>query len=70
VCKQLRAFKKNKDGVMISIVGFGRPKFKGAGAATPKEGKIDKSQKLPMAESQQVQVAIDLLKSLGYTITK
>jgi hypothetical protein len=27
VCKQLRAFKKNKAGVMISIVGFGRPKF-------------------------------------------
>ena len=33
VCKQLRAFKKNKAGVMISIVGFGRPKFKAAGAA-------------------------------------
>ena len=27
VCKQLRAYKKNKAGVMISIVGFGRPKF-------------------------------------------
>ena len=26
-CKKLRAFKKNKAGVMISIVGFGRPKF-------------------------------------------
>jgi hypothetical protein len=33
VCKQLRAYKKNKAGVMISIVGFGRPKFKGSGAA-------------------------------------
>jgi hypothetical protein len=33
VCKQLRAYKKNKAGVMISIVGFGRPKFKAAGAA-------------------------------------
>jgi hypothetical protein len=33
VCKQLRAYKKNKAGVMISIVGFGRPKFKGAGEA-------------------------------------
>jgi len=32
-CKQLRAYKKNKAGVMVSIVGFGRPKFKGAGAA-------------------------------------
>jgi hypothetical protein len=30
VCKQLRAYKKNKAGVMISIVGFGRPKFGGA----------------------------------------
>jgi hypothetical protein len=38
VCKQLRAFKKNKAGVMISIVGFGRPKFKGAvKAAAPVE---------------------------------
>ena len=35
VCKQLRAFKKNKAGVLISIVGFGRPKFKAAGAAKP-----------------------------------
>ena len=33
VCKQLRAFKKNKKNVMISIVGFGRPKFGGNGAA-------------------------------------
>jgi hypothetical protein len=32
-CKKLRAFKKNKKGVMISIVGFGRPKFKAEGAA-------------------------------------
>ena len=32
-CKQLRAFKKNKAGVMVSIVGFGRPKFKSGGAA-------------------------------------
>jgi hypothetical protein len=36
VCKQLRAFKKNKAGVMISIVGFGRPKFKATGS-TPKD---------------------------------
>ena len=32
VCKQLRAYKKNKKGVQISIVGFGRPKFKGGAA--------------------------------------
>ena len=34
-CKQLRAYKKNKAGVMVSIVGFGRPKFKVGGAAKP-----------------------------------
>lgn len=27
-CKKLRAYKKNKKNVQISIVGFGRPKFK------------------------------------------
>lgn len=35
VCKKLRAYKKNKKNVQISIVGFGRPKFNGAGASTP-----------------------------------
>ena len=41
VSKKLRAFKKNKAGEMISIVGFGRPKFKGAAkaAAAPAEAK-------------------------------
>lgn len=33
-CKQLRAYKKNSKGVQISIVGFGRPKFKAGGAAS------------------------------------
>ena len=33
VSKKLRAFKKNPKKVQISIVGFGRPKFKGAAAA-------------------------------------
>jgi len=32
VVKKLRAYKKNKANVQISIVGFGRPKFKGEGA--------------------------------------
>ena len=32
-CRQLRAFKKNKKNVQISIVGFGRPKFKTTGGA-------------------------------------
>ncbi len=36
-CKKLRAFKKNKKGVQISIVGFGRPKFKGSGAVKSQE---------------------------------
>jgi hypothetical protein len=35
VSKKLRAYKKNPKKVMISIVGFGRPKFKGATAAAP-----------------------------------
>jgi hypothetical protein len=34
VAKKLRAYKKNPKKVMISIVGFGRPKFKAA-EATP-----------------------------------
>lgn len=34
-CRQLRAFKKNKAGVQVSIVGFGRPKFKSGGAVKP-----------------------------------
>ena len=33
--KKLRAYKKNSKGVMVSIVGFGRPKFKSGGAAKP-----------------------------------
>ena len=37
VCKKLRAFKKNKKGIMVSIVGFGRPKFGSAPASTVKK---------------------------------
>ena len=33
VSKKLRGFKKNKPGAMISIVGFGRPKFKNSSTA-------------------------------------
>ena len=39
VCKQLRAYKKNKAGVMISIVGFGRPKFGTTKTAAPTAAK-------------------------------
>ena len=37
VCKKLRAFKKNKKGIMVSIVGFGRPKFGSASAVAAKK---------------------------------
>ena len=37
VCKKLRAFKKNKKGIMVSIVGFGRPKFGSASANAAKK---------------------------------
>ena len=56
VVKKLRAFKKNKKGVQISIVGFGRPKFKGGKAAEP--------------VAPEIQAAIDLLKANGYKIVK
>ena len=35
VCKKLRAYKKNPKNVMVSIVGFGRPKFGASTAAAP-----------------------------------
>jgi hypothetical protein len=43
VCKRLRAFKKNKAGVQISIVGFGRPKFGGTSAAKPAAAKASEA---------------------------
>ena len=55
---------KNKAGLQISIVGFGRPKFKGAGSAPSTEQKIVK------AIPADVQAAIDLLTSKGYKVTK
>jgi hypothetical protein len=67
VCKQLRAYKKNKKGVQISIVGFGRPKFKGAGA-----GASAPAAARPTADedSPEVKAAIQLLVSKGYKVTK
>jgi hypothetical protein len=68
-CKKLRAFKKNKKGIMISIVGFGRPKF-GASAASSSKPAATKSSspaKEPMAD---VKAAIDLLTKKGYKVTK
>jgi len=46
VCKKLRAYKKNKKGVMISVVGFGRPKFKGTGSSKPAESKTESVEKV------------------------
>ena len=65
VCKKLRAYKKN---VMVSIVGFGRPKF-GKSAVTaskPSSGSASKSTKV----NPKIQAAIDLLTSEGYKVTK
>ena len=58
VVKKLRAFKKNKKNVQISIVGFGRPKFAGEKSIAEK------------AEDPQIKAAIELLKANGYKITK
>jgi len=56
VVKKLRAYKKNKKNVQVSIVGFGRPKFKGGAAEAP--------------VSPEIEAAINLLKANGYKITK
>ena len=45
---------------MVSIVGFGRPKFGSVPASASKSSKID----------PKIQAAIDLLTSKGYKITK
>ena len=37
-CKKLRAYKKNKKNVQVSIVGFGRPKFKSGLSTTNASG--------------------------------
>jgi hypothetical protein len=67
-CKKLRAFKKNKKGIMISIVGFGRPKFgTSASVSKPAVTKSSSPAKEPMAD---VKAAIDLLTKKGYKVTK
>ena len=67
-CKKLRAFKKNKKGIMISIVGFGRPKF-GAVASSSKPA-VTKSSSSAKGPSAEVKAAIDLLTKNGYKVTK
>jgi hypothetical protein len=70
-CKKLRAFKKNKKGVMISIVGFGRPKFGGSAASSSKPA-VKKTGSAPSASqpSADVKAAIELLTKKGYKVTK
>jgi hypothetical protein len=67
-CRKLRAFKKNKKGIMISIVGFGRPKF-GAAASSSKPA-VTKSSSAASQPSADVKAAIDLLTKKGYKVTK
>jgi hypothetical protein len=56
---------------MISIVGFGRPKFKGAGAGAGTGAKTSTaSAPTKKKESPEITAAIELLKSKGYTVTK
>ena len=44
--KKLRAYKKNSKGVMVSIVGFGRPKYKGAAKPAAKATEPKKTDNL------------------------
>ena len=46
VSKKLRAYKKNKSGIQISIVGFGRPKFGANVAKTATTAPTSTSKKL------------------------
>ena len=68
-CRKLRAFKKNKKGIMISIVGFGRPKF-GASAASVSKPAVKKASSPVNQPSPQIKAAIDLLTKNGYKVTK
>ena len=68
-CKKLRAFKKNKKGIMISIVGFGRPKF-GASAASASKPAVTKTSSPAKGPSAEIKAAIDLLTKNGYKVTK
>ena len=67
-CRKLRAFKKNKKGIMISIVGFGRPKF-GASASSSKPA-VTKTSSPAKGPSAEIKAAIDLLTKNGYKVTK
>ena len=54
-CKKLRAYKKNKKNVQVSIVGFGRPKFKNKSAETEpqkSDSEPTKSKKCPTCNQE------------------
>lgn len=73
VCKQLRAYKKNKKNVLISIIGFGRPKFSKASKKPTTDKIITETKKKESSESaeiKEIRSAIDLLKSSGYKVSK
>ena len=71
VAKKLRAYKKNKKNIMVSIVGFGRPKFGGtAKNETKPASKTEASQKIPAKIDPKIKAAIDLLTKNGYSISK
>jgi hypothetical protein len=67
VCKKLRAYKKNPKNVMVSIVGFGRPKF-GTSSITAKSEPVSKTKQSKL--DPKIQEAIDFLKSKGYKVSK
>jgi hypothetical protein len=56
---------------MISIVGFGRPKFGGSAASSSKPA-VKKTGSAPSASqpSADVKAAIELLTKKGYKVTK
>ena len=67
VAKKLRAYKKNKKNIMVSIVGFGRPKF-GTSSVTAKSEPASKTKQSKL--DPKIQEAIDFLKSKGYKVSK
>lgn len=68
VCKKVRGFRKNPKNVQVSIVGFGRPKFKGAVKAAPTAAQ--EPQTATQTVSPEVLAAIQLLRANGYTVQK
>ena len=67
VAKKLRAYKKNKKNIMVSIVGFGRPKF-GTSSITAKSEPASKTKQSKL--DPKIQEAVDFLKSKGYKVSK